>query len=181
MQLLACARNDEARASAGRDVVELTIIGVYAEREHARAAKHELIAAGFGARRIQLTPDTEAPPAGSAAAPGRDRGVEAVGNIFRSLLGSDFKNTYSNVYAEAVHRGDFVLTVEVDSDEQRVRAEEIMGRHGPVDLEERSEAWVREGWRGHDPGAGRPQQAAPAGIAGRLRAFMRRKDGQGSG
>ena len=160
--------------------MELTIIGVYEEWEHARAAKHELIAAGFTPRRVQLTPDTGPPPGGAGAAPSRDRGVEAVGNIFRSLLGSDYKSTYSNVYAEAVHRGNVVLTVEVDSDEQRTRAEEIMGHHGPVDLEERSEGWIRQGWRGLDPAAFTPPRSAPAGIAGRLRAFMRRKDGQGS-
>lgn len=154
--------------------MELTVIGVYEDCAHARSAKHELIATGFTPRRVQLTPDTEPPPAGVSVARDRDRGVEAVGNIFRSLLGSEYKSTYSNVYAEAVHRGDYVLTVEVDSDEQRIRAEEIMGRHGPVDIEERSEIWIRQGWRGHDPAAF-PAEAATGGISGRLRAFMHRK------
>ena len=61
------------------------------------------------------------------------------------------KGTYSNVYAEAVRRGNHVLTVDVDSDERRLRALEIMQRHGPVDIDQRSAEWVRHGWSGHDP------------------------------
>jgi hypothetical protein len=67
------------------------------------------------------------------------------------------KGTYSNVYAEAVRRGSYVLTVDVDSDERRLRAEEVMRRHGSVDIDERSAEWVRHGWIGHDPQAKKRQ------------------------
>jgi len=76
------------------------------------------------------------------------------------------KGTYSNVYAEAVRRGSHVLTVDVDSDERRLRAEDILRRHGAVDIDERSAQWVRQGWSGHDPQA--------TGTGGTVRAFRRR-------
>jgi hypothetical protein len=83
----------------------------------------------------------------------------------------DDKSTYSNVYAEAVRRGSYVLTVDVDTDELRLRAEEIMGRHGSVDIDERSADWVRHGWRGYDPTASRDASTRPTAA----RAFPRKK------
>jgi hypothetical protein len=76
-------------------------------------------------------------------------------------LQSCSKNTYSNVCAEAVKRGDSVLTVDVVSDAQRALAKEIMARHSPAEIEERSADWMRDGWRGHNP-EGASSQAGPA-------------------
>lgn len=133
----------------------ITIIGVYDEFPHAYSAKNELLVSGFSRRQVQLNPDQETsaparrPPPGAGAKDGSVAGT--VGNIFSSLLGVGDKSTHSNVYAEAVRRGGYVLTVDVDTDEQRARAEDIMNRFSPIDVEERSAEWVRHGWRGHDP------------------------------
>jgi ABC-type sugar transport system substrate-binding protein len=72
--------------------------------------------------------------------------------MFRGLFGAD-DTTHSNVYAEAVRRGGYVVTVDVETDEERGRAEEIVRRFAPVNMEERSADWLRRGWRGHDPGS----------------------------
>jgi hypothetical protein len=154
--------------------MELVIIGVYDDLAHARSAKNDLIASGFARGAVQLNPDhelsaTRGPSVQKAASFGA-----SVDNFFRSLLSMDDKSTYSNVYAEAVRRGSYVLTVDVDSDEQRVLTEEIMRRFGPVDIDERSADWVRHGWRGHNPQPAQKKGEAP--DADTLRTFTRKKE-----
>jgi len=128
-----------------------TIIGVYDEFQHAFSAKNELLASGFSRRQVQLNPDRES----SVPPPGADDGsvTGGIGIFFRSLFGVGDKSTHSNVYAEAVRRGGYVLTVDADNEEQSASVEDIMNRHHPVDIEERSGEWIRHGWRGHDPSA----------------------------
>jgi hypothetical protein len=153
--------------------MELVIIGVYDDLAHARSAKNDLIASGFARGAVQLNPDHESTTRGPSVQKAASFGA-SVDNFFRSLLSMDDKSTYSNVYAEAVRRGSYVLTVDVDSDEQRLRTEEIMRRFGPVDIDERTADWVRHGWRGHDPQAA--QKTAKPADADALRTFTRKKE-----
>lgn len=109
--------------------MELTIIGMDDDRGHAQSAKNELLASGFSRSNVQLNPDHDlSATRGPSIQSEKDATLHAsIGNFFRSLFSMDDKSTYSNVYAEAVRRGSYVLTVDVANDEQRVRAEEIMG------------------------------------------------------
>ena len=148
--------------------MQLVIIGVYDDLTHAQSAKHELLASGFVRSEVQLNPEHPLPATREPSVPKEKKTTLArsIENFVQSLFSTD-KSTYSHVYAEAVRRGSYVLTVDVDSDERRLRAEEIMGRHGSVDIEERSAEWIRHGWVGHDPqasehavqGAGTPRNA----------------------
>jgi len=160
--------------------MQLTIIGVYDEQAHPRSAKYELIASGFSPRKVQLTPDEELAVTRKHPVEEADRKGSTLnagfGNFFRSLLGPANRSAYGNLYGEAVKRGGFVLTVDVDSDEQRVRAEEIMTHHGPVDIDERSALWVQQGWRGHDPAAASEVGAPAKEAGGKLRSVLRRKE-----
>lgn len=133
--------------------MELTIIGVYDEQQNARSAKYDLLASGFSRSRVQLNPDDEfSETPGSRMPRQKNASLDAsIGNFFTSLFSVHDKSTYSNIYAEAVKRGDSVLTVDVASDDERARATDIVARHSPIQMEERSADWVRHGWRGHDP------------------------------
>lgn len=137
--------------------MELTIIGVYEDLAHARSAKNDLIASGFPTRSVQLNPDHEQSTTRGPSIQKSPTVSASIENFFRSLFSLDDKSTYSNLYAEAVRRGNYVLTVDVASDEARVQAEQIMNRYGPMDMDERSADWVRHGWRGYNP-----QQASQA-------------------
>jgi hypothetical protein len=151
--------------------MELIIIGVYDDAAPAQAAKNELLASGFARRDVQLNPD-HAQPATRGPAVQKEKHASVGGsieNFFQSLFSMGDKGTYSNVYAEAVRRGSHVLTVDVDSDERRLRAEDILRRHGAVDIDERSAQWVRQGWSGHDPQAG----AQATGAGGAVRTVTR--------
>jgi hypothetical protein len=131
-----------------------TVIGVYDEFQPAFSAKNELLATGFSWTQVQLNPDHEVPLRERSATPHTDPNSVSfnIGTMFSGLFGSD-NTTHSNVYAEAVRRGGYVVTVDVETDEERARADEIVHRFGPVNLEERSSDWLRRGWRGHDPGS----------------------------
>jgi hypothetical protein len=141
----------------------LTVIGIYDEFGPAQSAKNEVLAAGFSWRDVQLNPDHEIQREQRSATPHTDDPSVNAGlsTFFRSLFGMGDKSTHSNVYAEAVRRGAYVLTVDVDGDEQRAQVEGIMDRFHPIGLEQRSADWLRHGWRGHDPdsgaGSGKPR------------------------
>jgi hypothetical protein len=133
----------------------VTVIGIYDEFGPAQSAKNEVLAAGFSWRDVQLNPDHEVVREQRSDTPHTDDPSVNAGlsTFFRSLFGMGDKSTHSNVYAEAVRRGGYVLTVDVDSDEQRNQVEGIMDQFHPINLEQRSADWLRHGWRGHDPGS----------------------------
>jgi hypothetical protein len=158
--------------------MELIIIGVYDDLTNARSAKNELLASGFVRGDVQLNPDRDLlEEEGPVVQKGKKTTISgSIENFARSLFSMGDKGTYSNVYAEAVRRGSYVLTVDVDSHERRLRAEEIMRHHGSVDIDERSADWVRHGWSGHDPQAseGAAKKAGSPPAADTVRAFPRR-------
>lgn len=133
--------------------MEITIIGVFEKQQDARSAKYDLLASGFSRSTVQLNPDDEFSATTNPSAQNQNSASlnASIGNFFSSLFNVHDKHTYSNVYAEAVKRGESVLTVDVVSDDQRVLAKEIMARHGAAEIEERSADWIRHGWRGHNP------------------------------
>jgi hypothetical protein len=133
--------------------MELVVIGLYDDLTHAQGAKNELIASGFTRRDVQLNPDHDLSATGGASVPKGSGTVSGtIENFFQSLIVGD-KSSYSNVYADAVRRGQYVLTVDVYSDERRRLAEEVMRHHEPAGIDERSVDWVRHGWIGHNPQA----------------------------
>jgi hypothetical protein len=133
----------------------LTVIGVYDEFEPAQGAKNEVLAAGFSWRAVQLNPDHEVHREQRSSTPHTDDPSVRAGlaTLVRSFFGDADKSTHSNLYGEAVRRGAYVLTVDVDTEDQRTQVEAIMDRHHPVNLEQRSAEWLAQGWRGHDPGS----------------------------
>jgi hypothetical protein len=134
----------------------ITVIGVYDEFAPAQSAKNEVLAGGVSWRYVQLNPDHEMHQEARSATPhtGDATLKTGIGNLFSSLFGGvGDKSTHSNVYAEAVRRGGYVLTVDVDTDAQRTSVQAIMSRYHPVDMEQRSADWMQHGWRGHDPSA----------------------------
>jgi uncharacterized protein (TIGR02271 family) len=53
-------------------------------------------------------------------------------------------------YAEGIRRGGALVSVELDTDEHVERAEEILNRFDPVDIDERGESYRASGWTGFD-------------------------------
>jgi hypothetical protein len=133
-----------------------TVIGIFDEFQPAFSAKNELLASsGLSWTQVQLVPDHDVPKREHEATPHTDPNSIAfnIGKLFTGLFGAD-QTQHSNVYADAVRRGGYVVTVDVNDEAKCATIEEIINRFGPLSVETRSGEWMQQGWRGHDPKAG---------------------------
>ena len=64
----------------------------------------------------------------------------AAGALVGSLVGAGISREHADIYAEAVRRGGTLITVRAE-DAERQRVCDIVERHDPVDVDERSESW----------------------------------------
>lgn len=102
---------------------------------------------GFGALTITgIGPIVAAGPI-AAALLGAGTGA-TVGGLVGLLVESDVDEGQAQLYAEGVRRGGTLVVVQADAEEAQ-RAEQILERRGPVDLEERSAGWRSRGWPGY--------------------------------
>ena len=90
----------------------------------------------------------------------------ASGGLIGALTGAGVSQDEAHVYAEGVREGGSLVTVRVD-EADAARAEEVLGRHGAVDWQQRR-ALVRGGLEGlrRDPPANRRSAGAGGGRAG---------------
>ena len=68
----------------------------------------------------------------------------AAGGLLGSLTGAGVPEDHAHVYTEGVRRGSTLVTVRAD-DARASEAEAIMGRHSPVDLDQRGQAYRSTG------------------------------------
>jgi len=114
------------------------LLAFYQTSSQAEAVRDELINAGFNRGDIKFH---------CASSSGKDeKGFwESIKEAFGFADEDD-----RDLYAEASRRGACSVALELDEDDQalQARAEEIMRRHNPLDLEQQAETWRSEGWRG---------------------------------
>jgi uncharacterized protein (TIGR02271 family) len=137
--------------------MENTVIGVYDSYAQAESAMNELLSSGFSRSDVRLNPDSSGSERDATTSTDEQPREHGIGHFFRSLFGMEEheRHEHHDLYAEAVRRGSCVLAVDADSDEQRERATEIMNRHDPIDIDERSAHWRTQGWTGYDASAPR--------------------------
>jgi uncharacterized protein (TIGR02271 family) len=129
------------------------VVGVYDDFTQAQAALNELIDSGFPADQARIDPSGETSQSSYSAGEQKETGISgSIAGFFRSLVGSreHEQERHADVYSEAVRRGSYVVSVRVQSDEESVRATEIMHRYDPVDIDERAAHWQSQGWSGYD-------------------------------
>ncbi|WP_225984837.1 YsnF/AvaK domain-containing protein [Noviherbaspirillum aerium] len=132
-----------------------TVVGVYDNYADAQSTIQALESAGFPRSRIQLNPENDLDTADTTTDTSHGSGG-GIGGFFRSLFGGndDYKE-HHDVYAESVRRGSYVLTVDVNSQDETDRAADIMNRFNAVDVDERTSHWKKQGWSGYDASAPR--------------------------
>lgn len=133
-----------------------TVIGVYDNYADAERAVQALVSEGFNRAGMQLTPDRD--DAGTTSAGTSSDTSDMRGGIrgfFYSMFGGDENREHRDVYAESVRRGSYVLTVDARNEDEVERATDIMQRFRPVDIDERTSHWKRQGWAGYDENAPR--------------------------
>jgi uncharacterized membrane protein len=75
------------------------------------------------------------------------------GGVVAGLVDFGVPEEHAMRYAEGVRRGGALLTVHLQQDEWADRAQSIMNRFNPVDIDERSGEWASSGWTGYNPDA----------------------------
>ncbi|MGH2536485.1 MAG: hypothetical protein ACRDHL_03735, partial [Candidatus Promineifilaceae bacterium] len=73
----------------------------------------------------------------------------ATGGILGALVGLGIPEEEAGHYAESVRRGGTLVTVKTD-DHRLDEAEDILSRHGTVDIDTRVADWRDEGWAGFE-------------------------------
>ncbi|HEY0060835.1 MAG TPA: YsnF/AvaK domain-containing protein [Telluria sp.] len=139
-----------------------TLIAVFDNRSDAQRAQDELIASGFPRQEIRLSEDgsgTQSVSDGSAsssdASATGDTGVmSSIRHFFTDVFGTD-RSEHADMYAEAVSRGHFVLSLDADSETEVERAADIVERFSPIDIDEHARQWAgQDGMGGSLAGAG---------------------------
>jgi hypothetical protein len=75
------------------------------------------------------------------------------GGIVAGLIDFGVPEEHAQYYAEGVRRGGTLVTIYVNQDEWAERAQNVMNRFDPVDIEERSAEWQSTGWTSYDSSA----------------------------
>jgi hypothetical protein len=102
--------------------------------------------------------------AGPLAAALGGAGMGAVaGGLVGALVGLGIPQEEAEAYAEGVRRGSTLLTVRAD-DSMADLAANVMNRHNPVNVRQRTTEWRQGGWHGFDPNAGEYRRETTGGT-----------------
>lgn len=132
-----------------------TVIGVYDTYVRAQEAFDALLSRGFARHKLHLGPVEDTPLGREAElrllAESDDQSMSrlTLPDFFRTLSGQ--QDDHGDIYMEAVRRGSYVLMADAENEQEADRAMDVMARHGPVNIDELSSRWRREGWSGYDP------------------------------
>jgi hypothetical protein len=134
-----------------------TVIGVYDTYARAERALDELLSRGFARHKLHLGPIEDTPVGREAALRTLDQSDDLSMNrltlpgFFRTLF--DQQDSHGDIYMEAVRRGSYVLMANAENDQEADQAMDVMARHDPVNIDESSSRWRRQGWSRYDPAA----------------------------
>lgn len=128
-----------------------TLVAVFDNNSDAQKAKADLLASGFNSSDVRLSAGgTEASATTTAD---HDESIgDSISNFFSNLFGTG-SNDRSAVYSNAVSRGNCVLTVTAQSEDEVERAADLVERYGPIDIDETSSEWSAGSTSGMNAGA----------------------------
>lgn len=131
------------------------LIGVFDDFDSANKAAQELANEGFSREQVHVVSNFRTGAAGSTMMEW-DSGFEQQGGgitgFFRRLFGSDVPEEEQGHLAEAVRRGNALLTVDAEQN-QIDRAVRIMNDNGAIDIDSRVEHYRQRGYTGYDASA----------------------------
>ena len=156
-------------------MTQQVITAFFDNRADATRAIDEMAKAGIPRTSIKLMPEADTGSRSATARSPYDPTRDEKG--FWASLGDFFlpdEDRYT--YAEAMHRGDIMVSATVDAAHAK-RAEDILEKYGTVNIDEREASWRKEGWSGY---IGR-SSAAGAGVAASTRTGASAKSSTGAG
>lgn len=72
------------------------------------------------------------------------------GGVAASLIHLGIPDDQADYYAEAIRRGNALVTVTIQDENQASLVSDILRRYNPVDLKRRADEWREKGWQGFD-------------------------------
>lgn len=131
-----------------------TLVAVFDNNTDAQKAKDDLLASGFNSSDVRLAAGAgQASTSTSATTTHHDESIgDSISNFFSDLFGNGSSDR-SGVYSDAVSRGNCVLTVTTQSEDEVERAADIVEAYGPVDIDEKSSEWSGSSTTGMSAGA----------------------------
>lgn len=132
-----------------------TVAAIFDSYGDAQSAMNALLNEGFTSADVKLSPPDDSREARQRAVGESASSKEgwSIGEFFRSLFGSDQHSDDAGMYAEAIRRGSYLVTIDAQSDSQADQAVDILMRFQPVDINNRAEQWRSSGWTGYQSGS----------------------------
>jgi uncharacterized protein (TIGR02271 family) len=140
-----------------------TLAAVFDNRADAERACDAVCQSGIPTESVQLSPSTtDDPGASTGAAAAADQGGRSFGDSIKHFFSDLFVDDRDDqaLYGEAVNRGNVVLTVQAQTEEDVERVADIIEGFGPVDIDEQRGQWEASGWRSAAAGTLGAQQSA---------------------
>jgi uncharacterized protein (TIGR02271 family) len=117
-----------------------TVSALFENRHDAERAMAKLKADGIAEQNIRMIEGRDDTTMRSSTEDSSESG-----SFWESLSDFFFPDDDRNTYAEGLHRGGFLITVQTDP-EHHAHVVDILNTDGVVDLDERQESWQAEGW-----------------------------------
>lgn len=155
-------------AQGGRPSRRLTAF--FDDRAAAQKAIDDLVAVGVPNERIRLTEGT------GTTAVTEDPAATPQKGFWEELKDLFLPDTDRHSYAEGLHRGGFLLSVQTE-DATYDRALDILDSEGAVDMEAREADWRKQGWNGENRAAA--DALAVPGAMGESSLVGQRQDDHG--
>ncbi len=129
-----------------------TVAAIFDSYGDAQSAMNALFNEGFASADVKLSPSDDSSEARERALRGGSAPAESgwgIGEFFRSLFGADQHSDDAGMYAEAIRRGSYLVTIAAATEAQADQAVSVVMRFSPVDLSPRAEHWRSRGWTGY--------------------------------
>jgi uncharacterized protein (TIGR02271 family) len=130
--------------------MEKAVVAVFDRQDEAQRASDALLEAGFSRDNVRLA-SAESVGMTSTSGEGQEQDSSITSKI-ASFLGFG-KGRETDTYSEAVRRGSRVVSVEVANDTEAEKAQSIIAKYNPVDMDEREAQWRESDRSGAEAGA----------------------------
>jgi uncharacterized protein (TIGR02271 family) len=128
-----------------------TVVAAFDRPDQAREALEALLESGFSRSQARLGSADDVMD-GDARGESRTTGYResehlTLGAKIARFFGFDDDDDTTSTYSEVMRRGSVVVVVDAASEDEAQRATSILGRFGPVDMDQRVSEWRATGWQ----------------------------------
>jgi uncharacterized protein (TIGR02271 family) len=124
-------------------MMDQSVVAVFERRDDAEKALDAVLADGFLPTNARIT-STESSGSSFTAGQPASRDGDSLGDKIARFFG--YEDDYEETYSEAVRRGHYVLHVDAADSGEATRAQNIILRFNPIDIDKKSTEWRESGW-----------------------------------